>query len=103
MLLTCALAQLVAERAISPITVSQYRRSIDRLGDMLARPPTIADLTYDTVNRYLIWLETDRKLSAVSVRNHRIGIVCIWNYCVWPLGIVPQFVTRRLRCPRIAR
>lgn len=103
MLLTAVLQQLVAERAISPITIAQYRRSIDRLADYLGRPPTIKDLNYETVNGYLAWLETTKALSAVSVRNHRIGVICLWNYAVYPLEITSQFITRRIRCPRVSR
>lgn len=97
------LTQLVSERAIRPITIAQYQRSVTKLAEYLGRAPTENDLVYDTINGYLLWLEKTKCLSAVSVRNHRIGIVCLWNYAVFPMELVPQFVSRRIRCPRIAR
>jgi integrase len=101
MFLSDVLSQLLAERAVRPITAAQYQRSITKLQEFLGRPPTVADLDYATINGYLIWLEKTKCLSAVSVRNHRIGIICLWNYCVHPLGLVPQYAHRRIRCPRI--
>lgn len=103
MLLAAMLKQLVAERAIRPITIAQYQRSVTKLAEYLGRAPTEQDLVYDTINGYLLWLEKTKCLSAVSVRNHRIGIVCLWNYAVCPMELVPPFVSRRIRCPRIAR
>lgn len=102
MLLTDLLSQLVAERAISSITVAQYRRAVSRFSEFLCRPATIADLNYQQVNGYLMWLETIGQ-SPCSVRNHRIGIICLWNYAVWPAELLPQFVTRRIRNPKIPR
>jgi integrase len=102
MLLVDLLGQLVAERAISPITVAQYRRAVSRFTEFLCRSATIADLNYQQVNAYLLWLETIGQ-SPCSIRNHRIGIICIWNYAVFPAELVPQFMTRRIRNPRLNR
>lgn len=103
MFLSDVLKTLCSERAISAVTISQYQRSIDRLSEFLGRVATVSDLNYATINAYLLWLESDRKLSAVSVRNHRIGIICLWNYAVFPMEVTAPFTTRRIRCPRIPR
>lgn len=100
MLLTELLSQLVAERAIAPITVAQYRRAVSRFSEFLHRQATINDLNYHQVNGYLMWLESIGQ-SPCSIRNHRIGIICLWNYAVWPAELLPQFVTRRIRNPQI--
>lgn len=61
------------------------------------------DLKTELANGYLIWLEKQKNLSGTSIRNHRIGLLVIWNYAVHPLGVAGEYVARRVRCPRIDR
>jgi integrase len=102
MLLLEVLDLLCSERSISKITAQQYRRSVVRFSDFLKVSAKIEHLDYSTVNGYLQWLES-QNLSAGSVRNHRIGIICVWNFCVWPLELVKPFQSRRIRCPKLRR
>lgn len=99
MLLANVLDLLVSERPISKATSDQYRRAVRRFEEYLGKSPAIEDLTTESVNSYLTWLESKKHLGAISVRNHRIGLLAVWNYAVYPLGVAPQYVARRIRNP----
>ena len=101
MLLDDVLGLLLQESDLSKLTREQYERSVTRFGAFLERPAKIADLTLDNANGFLRWARTEYDLSPVSVKNHRAGIIRIWNYCVDPLGKCDDFNPRRIKTPKI--
>ncbi len=89
------------EVALEQVTIDQYKRSASKFTAFLQRPADTTDLTVANVNAFLKWLSSQCDLGPVSVRNYRAGLLRIWNYCIYPLGIAEQYVARRIRMPAI--
>lgn len=101
MLLDDVLGLLLQESDLSKLTREQYERSVTRFGKYLERPAKIADLSLDNANGFLRWASSKYELGPVSVKNHRAGIIRVWNYCVDPLELCEDFNPRRIKTPKI--
>lgn len=91
---------LCSELHIERITREQYERALSRFGQFLGRLPTVADLTIEQVNGFLLWLPGEYKLGPTSIRNYRTSLIRIWNFASHPLDLLAACPTTRIRLPK---
>lgn len=100
MRLSTIVDRLAMECDLQKCTVAQYRLAISRFSAWTGQPATPRDLSADRVNGFLSDLQ--QRFSPITVRNYRVAITRIWNYCTEAYGIKP-YDPRRLRRPKIVR
>lgn len=61
-------------------TKAHYERSVRWLGEMLGRPPTVADFHDDNVTALLKWLTTERRQSAVTANGSHKCLCSLWRW-----------------------
>jgi len=99
MRLSDLLEQLCNEIVMERVTSQQYSRAARRLTKHLGRDATISDLTTETINAYLVWLQREHKVSNTTLRNYRSSIIRMWNYASDRYDY-PVCIPRRIRAPR---
>lgn len=99
MLMRNLLQSLSCESVIEPVTRKQYERAVERFSLHLGRSATIADLTTDQVNTYLVWLKSNYKIGNTTLRNYRSSIIRLWNFASDRYDH-PPCIPRRLRTPK---
>lgn len=92
-----ALERVLAERVLEPVTADQYERTVRRFEEHLGRPATVADLTYESVNAWLI--DLSQELGPITVSNYRRAILMLWNYLA-AIGEVQPYAKQRVRKPK---
>lgn len=92
------LAQAFAlRRELSPSSLAQYHSAVSCLGRFLGRPATNADLSDDTINRWLLSLES--RLSGATRKSRRTHIMALWRSAT-RLGVAqPPGEIRRVKVP----
>lgn len=65
----------------STSTRTHYRVAIKHLGLMLGRPPQLADLTDDTIERFITYCLNVRGLARYTVKQRRGYLVALWTWC----------------------
>lgn len=94
------LFKLSNERAIAPITVNQYRRSVASFSEFLGHAATVVDLTVALVNSWLASIAGDYR--PISLRGKKAGITAIWNYAA-ELRLADPYDSQRLRKIKVPR
>lgn len=64
----------------SPSTAEGYENSLRRLGEMLERPPTLDDLSDDTLEDLIVWGVTTRKVANVTANGYARHILALWRF-----------------------
>lgn len=97
--LSTLLGQYALARDVSPETLSQYGFAVRSLERFLSRPPTLADLTDDGLNRWIDWL-LSRELSRATIKGQRGSLLAIWRFAVEVslLDRLPLRVKKLRRC-----
>ena len=77
-------------RGRSPRTIQLYLTSLRTLDTFLRRPAVVADLSDETINRFLSWFR-DLPRSPASVNKEHANITAIWRFAcrknlltIWP-------------------
>jgi len=100
---SCTLAEYVdayaTRRPIAPASVELLRVSCRLLASYLERSPTLPDLSDDTLNGFVQWLEAGRR--PATVKKHRANILSLWRDA-WHGNLVED-PPARIRVVRLER
>jgi integrase len=90
--------QYLVEREIRESTENFYRRLVMRFSEWLGRDAMLADLTDDTVNRFLI-IRSNK--SRETTRSEKSGLLSLWNAAAYAgLVSMPPLRVRKLKRER---
>lgn len=68
------------ERDVRPTSISHLGYAIGNFAKYLGHEPTLADLTDDAVNKWLLWLAEHG--SRCTMRNYRVRLLTVWRFAV---------------------
>lgn len=88
------------ERVVEPRTIKQLEYCVFALGEFLGKAPTIADLTSDNLNRYLMAYAQGHKPE--TVKSKRRGLLTIWR-ALYEAELIEQYPRRIRKSKPIAR